>query len=286
MPWFLFQNNALEELKRKKDEAQQKISAELAQAIENNNLEIVRQFIQEDTLKNKKDHRFNAEDTTLTLPYNGMTPVFLAAKLSRDDILLEIINTGVRLEMRHDRIDSGELVDPLATKIKELIVSGALEVTTNETELLLFAVNHHDTSLLELLIIKGADINSPLITSTKYTALSKAFYPPDSDMIASIVERGGDINQTSTFGETPLYTILSNLERGDKYTFNIVKKHINKFDLTKKDDRGKTILDHAEERDLTEFANLIRSYIPETEQDDHALTTIGAVESEELCIIS
>lgn len=148
--------------------------------------------------------------------------------------------------------------------VKLLVEAGAVVDASEEHTRwapLLRAAQNWRADVVRYLLAHGADINHrATFGQTPLTAAINGTYFEDgpeenrNQTINALLSSGADVNIPGQFGRT---AVMSALFQGDA---DLVRRLISKgADLSAKDDKGKTALDYAEERDEREIRDILKN---------------------------
>ena len=149
--------------------------------------------------------------------------------------------------LMHDVIDTRQLAaDKKVAVVKRLLDAGApVNVLErhggiNKSTALMKAAFHGEADVVTLLLDRGADVN--LQTDHGDTALYYAIvYSDDLRVVKILLERGANVHARNIYGETPLISVA----RGDGRVRQIKLLLDHGADINAQDTSGKTALIHA-----------------------------------------
>lgn len=124
----------------------------------------------------EKDPSYKNKD----LDNNGWTPLLVAARYDRPDIMKFLLGEGADIDVTNDQGDNASVI----------------------------AVKYRSHKALRLLAGAGRDINKEHINGD--TLLSWAISESDIEMIKLLIELGADVNHVSRYGDTPLIFVFDN----------------------------------------------------------------------------
>jgi ankyrin repeat protein len=112
---------------------------------------------------------------------------------------------------------------------------------------------YHSKEMVELLLAKGADINTG-----KWPALHSALDAGRFDIVDLLLAKGADVNIRDDKGHTPLHIAASYAaSRFPKIVELLIS---NGADIDAKDNGGKTALSYTLEGGYTEIAEILRKH--------------------------
>ena len=199
----------------------------------------------------------------------GLTPVLLAARVGRVEILEYLINNGGDLSAcpdglnaLHTAVSFGD--DEIAKAMTEILVLKGMDVNAKSNDYKLgdetplhIAARCGNLKTADLLLKHGANVNTSLIRKYyAYTPLILASKGKYDKVVNLLIQNGADINAQDSRLRTPLhYAVMNN----DTAVVDILLT--NGADLAIKDYNGWTpVSDKADYRGSQEIKALFRKY--------------------------
>lgn len=137
------------------------------------------------------------------------------------------------------------------------------------------AAEFGDTATIGLLYEAGCDADLKAVNPLQQTPMHVAFIKAQMEVINCLLESGADINVQTTEGKTPLHLLLENQSIEAETKVQIVKSHVNEFDLSIADKEGKTVFQYAEEYCAECVAELAHNSVDFVMNASAALTVIA-----------
>jgi ankyrin repeat protein len=175
-----------------------------------------------------------------TRDYQNMTPLYMAVKKKNTEIVEILINNKADV----NKSASSFLYPPISA-----------------------AIENDDYEMTKLLLEHGA-----LVKSEYFSALYQALtYSPRPEIITLLIKNGADVNARHYESEPLLHALIKKSKVPfDFFGYNIKQQKAiydnlkvmieNGVKINARDDKGKTVLDYADENNYTDIADFIKSH--------------------------
>ncbi|XP_047143289.1 uncharacterized protein LOC105846068 isoform X1 [Hydra vulgaris] len=102
-----------------------------------------------------------------------------------------------------------------------------------------------NTKMVDLLLNRGADANKPMFNGD--TPMHMAHYSGHKEAMKLLLHHGASINPQNAEGRTPLHCLLGSRDVNTATKLEIVQEFLAMYDVTIKDQSGKSITNYAQE---------------------------------------